>query len=238
VPSTEPASQDPAHAEAGTEKYSRGQGPFPRPIRQHRNVIEPHGLVKTVTSRETSPLPDDSRYAAGSADERDNPPTVEPFEDFMRRERELVVGLLYGLTRDWYAAEDLAQNAFVAAQRHWPRVSRMDKPGAWLRKVAINGQRRWRRRGLLEAEALARKFLLGNDEPVALPTEHAELWDAVWRLPRGQLEVVVLHYQSDIAVDEIAEILGIRDGTVKSRLHYARKTLAEWLGDHDERGLV
>jgi RNA polymerase sigma-70 factor, ECF subfamily len=154
----------------------------------------------------------------------------------MRRERELVVGLLYGLTRDWYAAEDLAQDALVAAQRHWPRVGRMEKPGAWLRKVAINGQRRWWRRGLLEAEALAQKFLLGNDRQVELPTEHAELWDAVWRLPRGQLEVVVMHYQSDLAVVEIAEILGIRDGTVKSRLHYARKTLAEWLGDDVEGG--
>jgi RNA polymerase sigma factor (sigma-70 family) len=162
---------------------------------------------------------------------------VEPFEDFMRRERKPVVGLLYGLSRDWYAAEDLAQNAFAAAQRHWPRVSRLDKPGAWLRRVAINGLRRWQRRGLLEAEALAQKFLMRYDEQVELPTEHAELWDAVRRLPRAQLEVIVLHYKSDLAVSEIAEILRIRDGTVKSRLHYARKALAKWLGDDAKGGL-
>ncbi len=63
------------------------------------------------------------------------------------------------------------------------------------------------------------------------------MWDAVRRLPRVQREVVVLHYQSDLAVAEIAEILGIRDGTVKSRLHYARKALAKWLGDDAEGGL-
>jgi RNA polymerase sigma-70 factor (ECF subfamily) len=152
----------------------------------------------------------------------------------MTREREPLVGLLYALSRDWYAAEDLAQNAFAAAHRHWSRVSRLDKPGAWLRKVAINGLRRWQRRGFLEAEALARKVLIGDNEQIGLPAEHAELWDAVRRLPRVQLEVIVLHYQSDLAVAEIAEILGIREGTVKSRLHYARQALAKWLGEDVE----
>jgi RNA polymerase sigma factor (sigma-70 family) len=161
---------------------------------------------------------------------------VEAFEDFMEREWKLVVGLLYGLTRDWFAAEDLAQNAFAAAQRDWARISRLDKPGAWVRKVAINGQRRWRRRGELEARALAQRSLHVYAEQVELPTEDAELWDAVGRLPRGQREVIVLHYQSDLGVAEIAEILGMREGTVKSRLYYARKTLAGWLGDDVQEG--
>jgi predicted RNA polymerase sigma factor len=51
----------------------------------------------------------------------------------MGREWKLVVGLLYGLTRDWYAAEDLAQKAFAAAERDWTRVGCMDRPGAWVR---------------------------------------------------------------------------------------------------------
>jgi DNA-directed RNA polymerase specialized sigma24 family protein len=62
--------------------------------------------------------------------------------------------LLYGFTWDWYAAEDLAQNAFAAAERRWTRVGCLDKPGAWVRKVAVNGYRRWRRRGELEARVL------------------------------------------------------------------------------------
>jgi RNA polymerase sigma-70 factor (ECF subfamily) len=149
----------------------------------------------------------------------------------MEREWKLVVALLYGLTRDWYAAEDLAQNAFAAAEQRWARVGSLEKPGAWVRKVAINGQRRWRRRGLLEARVLAQRFLHVYIEQVELPAEYAELWDAVDRLPEAQREIFVLRYQSDLDVAEIAEILGISEGTVKSRLHYGRKTLAKWLGD-------
>jgi RNA polymerase sigma-70 factor (ECF subfamily) len=217
--------------------HSTTGAPVHGPVAENRTVGASDGLPAVVTDGEVHPRREDGRYHLGSAEEASSPRMVEPFEDFMRRERKPVVGLLYGLSRDWYAAEDLAQNAFEAAQRHWPRVSRLDKPGAWLRRVAINGLRRWQRRGLLEAEALAQKFLMRYDQQVELPAEHAELWDAVRRLPRVQREVVVLHYQSDLAVAEIAEILGIRDGTVKSRLHYARKALAKWLRDDTEGGL-
>jgi RNA polymerase sigma factor (sigma-70 family) len=164
------------------------------------------------------------------------PGTAEPFEEFMEREWTLVVALLYGFTRDWYTAEDLAQAAFAAAERRWARVGCLDKPGAWVRKVAVNGYRRWRRRGDLEARALAQRFLHVYVEQVELPAEAAELWDAVWRLPRAQREVIVLHHQSDLGVAQIAEILGIREGTVKSRLHYGRQTLAKWLGNDVEEG--
>lgn len=154
----------------------------------------------------------------------------------MKRERRLVVGLLYGLTGDWHAAEDLAQDAFAKAQSDWPRVGRLDKPGAWVRRVAINGQRRWRKRLLRERRLLAQQVPLACDQQVELPTDHAELWDAVRRLPRGQTEVIVLRYQSDLSQATIAEILEIPQGTVKSRLHHARRTLAKWLGDDAEGG--
>jgi len=237
VQSSEHADQHPASTEGWGVDLSTTSAPAHGPVAVNLNGGASKGLPAVVTDREGHPRREHRRYHPGLAEEASSPRMVEPFEDFMRRERKPLIGLLYGLSRDWYAAEDLAQNAFAAAQRHWPRVSRLDKPGAWLRRVAINGLRRWRRRGLLEAEALAQKFLMRYDEQVELPTEHAELWDAVRRLPRAQLEVIVLHYQSDLAVSEIAEILRIRDGTVKSRLHYARKALAKQLGDDAEGGL-
>jgi RNA polymerase sigma-70 factor (sigma-E family) len=183
---------------------------------------------------------DDGRSATALIDGAASPPmpvTVEPFEEFMKREQQLVVGLLYGLTGDWYAAEDLAQDAFAAAQARWSRVGRLDKPGAWVRRVAINGQRRWRSRRLREARLLAQQSPLVGDEQVELATEHVELWDAIRRLPRGQSEVIVLRFQSDLSEAAIAEILEIPRGTVKSRLHHARKTLARWLGGDVEGGL-
>jgi RNA polymerase sigma-70 factor, ECF subfamily len=203
---------------------------------QRQEGTEPSGCVGTVTSGGVCASGQDDGDRMASPSTADPAGTVEPFEAFMRREWNLVVGLLYGLTRDWFAAEDLTQNAFAAAQRDWIRIGRLDKPGAWVRKVAVNGQRRWRRRGALEARALAQRFLHVYPEQVELPAEHAELWDAVWRLPRGQREVFVLHHQSDLSVAEVAELLRIREGTVKSRLHYGRKTLAKWLGDDVEGG--
>ena len=193
-----------------------------------RGTSEPDSSGGTVTRGEVGPSGQDSRDRLRSVSTSG---TGEPFEQFMGREWGLVVGLLYGLTDDWYAAEDLAQNAFTAAQRRWSRVGCYDKPGAWVRRVAINGQRRWRRRGALEARALAQRSLHVYVEQVELPAEHAELWDAVGKLSHVQREVIVLHYQSDLGVAEIAEILRISEGTVKSRLYYARKTLAKWLGD-------
>lgn len=78
------------------------------------------------------------------------------FEEFMRREHRRVMGLLYAMTGDWHAAEDLTQDAFAEAARRWPQVSSLNRPGAWLCRVAINKLHRWRRRRGLEESAIER----------------------------------------------------------------------------------
>jgi RNA polymerase sigma factor (sigma-70 family) len=186
--------------------------PVPEPARLDRSAL--HDLHRPEPGSSAGAVPDggvrttrqQGRSHKGSTTP-DRPRTVEPFEDFMRREQKLVVGLLYKLTGDWYAAEDLAQIAFAAAERDWARIGCFDKPGAWVRKVAIRRQRRWQQRGELETWVLAQRFLGGRDEHVE-PAEHAELWDMVWRLPRGQLEVTVLRYQSDLGSPKSPRFLG------------------------------
>jgi RNA polymerase sigma-70 factor (sigma-E family) len=159
---------------------------------------------------------------------------IEPFEDFMAREQTAILKLLYALTSDWHAAQDLAQDTFEVAQQAWSRVSNLDRPAAWVKKVAINKQRRWWRRRRLEERLLSQRFLDSQRDQIELPSEHAELWDAVRRLPLHHHEVIVLRYQSDLTELEIADILEIPRGTVKSRLHEARRTLTKWLGDEVE----
>jgi RNA polymerase sigma-70 factor (ECF subfamily) len=223
---------DPSHqrsllAEGECELGPTGEAPLDQ-SEKFQDASEPDASVATVTTGDVGPSGPETWNRLGPVSTSS---TAEPFEEFMEREWKLVVGLLYWLTRDWYAAEDLAQNAFAAAEHHWARVGGLEKPGAWVRKVAIHELRRWRRRGALEARALAQRFLNVYVEQVELPAEYAELWDAVAKLPRAQREVIVLHYQSDLGIAEIAEILRTSKGTVKSRLHYGRKTLAKWLGD-------
>jgi DNA-directed RNA polymerase specialized sigma24 family protein len=57
------------------------------------------------------------------------------FEAFYRREIRSIVGLAYVLSGSSRAAEDLAQEAFLSAFRHWDRIGAFDNPGAWVRRV-------------------------------------------------------------------------------------------------------
>jgi RNA polymerase sigma-70 factor (ECF subfamily) len=152
-----------------------------------------------------------------------------------------VVGLLYALSGSWLVAEDAAQEAFLAAYGDWQRVGRFDKPGAWVRRVAIRKQRRFARRGLCEAKALARSVLAGDGDRVGVPelaAETVELWRAVRALPKRQAQVLTLYYQAGYGVVDIAATLGCAEGTVKAQLHSGRRALAARLGTTPELGAV
>lgn len=64
------------------------------------------------------------------------------FDAFYRSEFPRMVNIAYALSGSRLAAEDLAQDAMIAAHRQWNRVGALDKPGAWTRRVVINKLRR------------------------------------------------------------------------------------------------
>jgi RNA polymerase sigma-70 factor (sigma-E family) len=154
------------------------------------------------------------------------------FEQLYRRDYGRLVALAYGLSGSRSAAEELAQEAFLAAHRRWDEISEYADPAAWLRRVVVNRAVSVVRRRVAEGLALAR---LGarRELPDALPDHDEAVWRAVRSLPRRQAQVVALHYVDDRAVAEIAAILGCAEGTVKAHLHQARQSLARTLG-HDE----
>lgn len=121
-------------------------------------------------------------------------------------------------------AEEIAQEALLRAHRDWDRIARFDKPGAWVRRVAINlATSRRRRRGAegrAMARASARRVL---DAP---PPEIDGFWFLVRQLPPRQAAAVALHYLEDLSIAEMAVALGCAEGTAKSHLHKARHTLA------------
>jgi RNA polymerase sigma-70 factor, ECF subfamily len=164
---------------------------------------------------------------------QDDPVVVpERFDSFYLREFRAVTALAYVLSGSRLAAEDIAQEAFLAAHHDWGRVGGYDQPGAWVRRVAANLALRWSRRRLLEARALARAALGGRQPAVAeLPARDAEVWAAVRRLPRRQAQAVAMHYLAGYPLREIAELLGCSEGTVKTHLHRARAALSGWLGE-------
>jgi RNA polymerase sigma-70 factor (sigma-E family) len=133
----------------------------------------------------------------------------------------------YALLSDMGEAEEVTQEAFAVAYGRQGRVSRADSPEAWIRKVVVNlARRRWRRRATLD-RILHRE--IEQEPPPDGPGEHLDLHAAIRALSHEYQAAVVLHYLADLPVDEVASILDIPVGTVKSRLSRARAALAAQL---------
>lgn len=155
----------------------------------------------------------------------------EEFETFYARELASVVGLAFVLSGSRSGAEDLAQEAFVAALRHWERIAVFDDPGAWVRRVVANRAVSGFRRRAAEARALLR--LDSRAEVPDLSAASAATWDAVRRLPRRQAQAVALRYLDGRPVSEIGRILGCSENTVKTHLARARRTLTAMWAEED-----
>jgi len=134
----------------------------------------------------------------------------------------------YALLNDIGEAEETAQEAFAVAYGRLARVANADSPEAWVRTVVVNlARRRWRRRAMLD-RILRREQEEEPDAPEIF-AEHLDLHAAIRTLGREHQAAVVLHYLADLPVDEVASILDVPVGTVKSRLSRARAALAEQL---------
>ena len=110
----------------------------------------------------------------------------------------------------------------------------MERPELWVQRVALNlATSRLRRLGS-EARALAR---LGDDVAPLTETftQDESFWELVRRLPVKQARVVALRYAADLTVAEVAQVLGVAEGTVKAQLHTARQRLARLLGAADQQ---
>ena len=129
---------------------------------------------------------------------------------------------------DWSEAEDLTQEAVVAALQNWSEVARYERPEAFLRRVIANKQVSGVRRRVRQD---AKAHLVAEDESTETDLGDGAFWEAVRQLPMRQRQVIALHYVDDRSVAEIASVLEIAEGTVKAHLHAARQTLAGLLGD-------
>jgi RNA polymerase sigma-70 factor (ECF subfamily) len=142
-----------------------------------------------------------------------------------------LVAQVFAFTTDLNEAQDAVQEAFARALARPRGLAGVDAPEAWLRTVAINVvRRRWRRKQILNTLLLRERPLVRAFEEPPEP-ERADLREALATLPRAYREVIVLHYLADLPVDEVAAILEVPVGTVKSRLSRGREALKGLLDD-------
>lgn len=145
-----------------------------------------------------------------------------------------LVRLAVVMTGDRAAAEDIVQDAFLGLYRRWDRLADVSAPLAYLRVSVVNGCRTalrrrsrlgfWQASGLggdldqamLERGAPAAGAAESAEASVLLAEEQRAVATALRRLPRRQLEAVVLRYYLDLSIEETAQVMGISPGTVKS----------------------
>jgi RNA polymerase sigma-70 factor (ECF subfamily) len=162
--------------------------------------------------------------------EEEEPTAEAAFEAFCEQRYGRIVSAVRVIVGDRATAEDIAQEAFARAYISWAKLWPDGNPVAWVHRVATNLAISWRRRLGRELRAVAR---LGKrtEMTVDAPEAHPELHRAVAALPPRQRAAVSLHYVLGLSMDQAAEVMGCKPGTVKSLLHGARQKLREQLGD-------
>jgi RNA polymerase sigma-70 factor (ECF subfamily) len=155
------------------------------------------------------------------------------FEERLRDSSRLAFHVAYGVLRNRADAEEAAQEAFARAHRRFAQLRDRERFRAWLTRmtwrIAID---RWRadRRRLAREQAAAPEWWTASTEDVAVARERAKyVWRAIDHLPDKLRIVIVLSAIEGHDTREVARLLEIAEGTVKSRLFLARKSLAESL---------
>jgi RNA polymerase sigma factor (sigma-70 family) len=153
-------------------------------------------------------------------------PTDEDYAWFFSGEYPGLVRTLFFIVHDVERAEDIAQDAFTQLLIHWRKVSRYERPEAWVRRVAIRlavrSVKREQMRPLVERGSQTARL----PEPIDV-----DLTNAIAQLPPQQRSAVALFYFEDRPMEEIADILGCSMSTGWVHLHKARKKLAALLGE-------
>lgn len=134
----------------------------------------------------------------------------------------------YHLTGDRFEAEDLLQSALFSTYRAWDRISDKAAVGGYLRRTMTNLHiSAWRRRKLNEYPTEELPETAGDTDAMRGTELRTVLWQALSRLPETQRTMLVLRYYEGRTDPEIADILNISVGTVKSSIWRSLRRLRE-----------
>ncbi|MER7195205.1 SigE family RNA polymerase sigma factor [Streptomyces flaveolus] len=150
------------------------------------------------------------------------------FTAYVQERRASLYATAYHLTGDRFEAEDLLQSALFSTYRAWDRISDKAAVGGYLRRTMTNLHiSAWRRRKLNEYPTEELPETPGDTDAMRGTELRTVLWQALARLPELQRTMLVLRYYEGRTDPEIADILDISVGTVKSSIWRSLRRLRE-----------
>jgi RNA polymerase sigma-70 factor (ECF subfamily) len=151
------------------------------------------------------------------------------WDTLFRRFQMPLYAYAFELTRHDQTSLDVVQETFIAAVRHIGSLREDDKIGGWLFSIAYQKcLRHWQKKTEILCEEVPEtmeELDPGPDELLIRQEQETEFMKLLEQLPAPHRAVLVLQYLEDFSLEEIARITDTGIGTVKSRLHYAKKTL-------------
>ena len=172
------------------------------------------------------------------------------FRVLVRRYETRVFSIAYGITLDRAESLDIVQEVFLKVYQNIHTFREESRLSTWLHRITVNlclnWKKRWKRRFRWHHQPLERDQS-GNDLKSGTEAHYPDalyekkefqkiFWDRLNELPEKTRAVFVLKEVEGLSYDEIAKTLGVRTGTVSSRLFYARKRLKESLKQYLEEG--
>jgi RNA polymerase sigma-70 factor (sigma-E family) len=144
------------------------------------------------------------------------------FAEYMAARQPSLLRTAYLLSGDRHTAEDLVQTALAKLYLSWDKVQNRELVDGYVRRILVNEnnsmwRRAWKRREVSTDEVPERTTDLDTADHGERAARSTALWDFVQTLPRKQRAVIVLRYYEELSEAEIADVLGISVGTVKSQ---------------------
>jgi RNA polymerase sigma-70 factor (sigma-E family) len=158
------------------------------------------------------------------------------FEEYVLVRGPALIRLARLLVDDVHRAEDLVQDALVRAFPRWSEILRTDQPDLYMRRILINLNASWWRRGASRELPvdLRDDVRPGPADHGAQAAERLALWERVRALPPRQRAVIVLRYYEDLDDSRIGEILGCSRASVRTHAMRALAAMRIQLNEVEE----
>lgn len=152
------------------------------------------------------------------------------FDEWVASRGPALLRLAFVLTGNRADAEDVVQDALSRALPRWSRIASVDNPDAYVRRMVVNAHTSWWRR-FRRRETPVGEVVVPGAVDAPDHGNHDRLWRACLRLPEVQRTAVVLRFYEELEYAEIADLAGVREGSVRSRVSRGLAAMREELGD-------